>query len=72
MIPSLSREQALAVIYDYGSHCASGAQVGVLKPGAVSPVQQRPTARVGGFNEARVVPAAVWAHVAALLRGVAR
>jgi hypothetical protein len=88
VIPSLSREQALVRIYDYGqSPLAPRAhRVGVLKPGAVSPVQQA-NGRVGGFNEARVSydghtllidtsygsthpPAAVRAQVAALLRGV--
>ena len=88
VIPSLSREQALVRIYDYGqSPLAPRAhRVGVLKPGAVSPVQQA-NGRLGGFNEARVSydgqtllidtsygsthpPAAVRAQVAALLRGV--
>jgi hypothetical protein len=88
LIPLLSRDQALVRIYDYGQRALAprAHRVGLIKPGAVSPVQQA-NGRVGGFNEARVSydghtllidtsygsthpPAAVRAQVAALLRGV--
>ena len=88
LIPSLSRDQALVRIYDYGQRplAPRAHRVGVIRPGAVSAVQQA-NSRVGGFNEARVAydghtllidtsygsthpPVAVRAQVAALLRGV--